>query len=262
MPTRPRNSRSRSIASASSPAPSGSTRRAQRQHAQRVALHRRLGAAAASARACADSVVRGSTTSAAPLTYATRSLADEVHGGHALALGAEGDLAAAAARARPPPGVAGRPSRRARPARPRSGRRRPTSRRRPGTSRASLHSSAGAQELRQRRGIDDLAVRAEAPERLVAGALHARSSRCGVQTRCTVISFSVSVPVLSVQMTVVSPSVSTADRRRTSALRLRHPLRTPSRATASRSGSSPFGTSATDHADREHEPVLHGSCRP
>jgi hypothetical protein len=35
----------------------------------------------------------------------------------------------------------------------------------------------------------------------------------GVQSRRTVIRFSVRVPVLSVRMTVVAPSVSTADRR-------------------------------------------------
>ena len=62
--------------------------------------------------------------------------------------------------------------------------------------------------------------------------------------RCTVISFSVSVPVLSVQITVVSPSVSTDDRRRTSALRFA--IRCVASASESVTvGSSPSGTSAT-----------------
>ena len=70
------------------------------------------------------------------------------------------------------------------------------------------------------------------------------SSRSGVQTRWTVISFSVSVPVLSVQITVVSPSVSTEDRRRTSALRFA--IRCVASASDSVTvGSSPSGTSAT-----------------
>jgi hypothetical protein len=54
----------------------------------------------------------------------------------------------------------------------------------------------------------------------------------------------VSVPVLSVQMIVVSPSVSTADRRRTSALRLA--IRCDAIASDIVTvGSSPFGTSET-----------------
>ena len=66
--------------------------------------------------------------------------------------------------------------------------------------------------------VDNRASGAEPAERLVPGALHVDSAS-GVQTRLTVISFSVSVPVLSVQITVVSPSVSTDESRRTSAFR-------------------------------------------
>ena len=62
--------------------------------------------------------------------------------------------------------------------------------------------------------------------------------------RCAVIWFSVSVPVLSVQITVVAPSVSTDDRRRTSALRFA--IRCVASASESVTvGSSPSGTSAT-----------------
>jgi hypothetical protein len=56
--------------------------------------------------------------------------------------------------------------------------------------------------------------------------------------------FSVSVPVLSVQMTVVSPSVSTDDNRRTSALRFA--IRCVASASESVTvGSIPFGTTDT-----------------
>ncbi len=69
-------------------------------------------------------------------------------------------------------------------------------------------------------------------------------SPAGVQTRSTVIWFSVRVPVLSVQITVVSPSVSTDESRRTSALRFA--IRCVARASDSVTvGSRPSGTSAT-----------------
>ena len=60
----------------------------------------------------------------------------------------------------------------------------------------------------------------------------------------TVISFWVSVPVLSVQMTVVQPSVSTAERRLISALRLAMRC-TPMARDSVTVGSSPSGTKAT-----------------
>ena len=52
----------------------------------------------------------------------------------------------------------------------------------------------------------------------------AQRPAAGVQTATTRISLRVSVPVLSVQMTVVLPSVSTAGSRRTTARRRGHPL--------------------------------------
>ena len=65
----------------------------------------------------------------------------------------------------------------------------------------------------------------------------------GVHTSTTAISLRVSVPVLSVQMKVVEPSVSTASSRRTSACS-RHPL-APIASDSVTVGSRPSGTSAT-----------------
>jgi hypothetical protein len=65
-----------------------------------------------------------------------------------------------------------------------------------------------------------------------------------VQTVVTRMRFSVSVPVLSVQMTVVEPSVSTALRRLTTAPR-RARSRTPTASARVMVGSSPSGTFAT-----------------
>ena len=73
------------------------------------------------------------------------------------------------------------------------------------------------------------------------------------------IRFSVSVPVLSVQMTVVEPSVSTAHSRLTSAPRARQP-RTPTASASVIVGSSPSGTLATSSpiakttASRDRQP--------
>ena len=64
--------------------------------------------------------------------------------------------------------------------------------------------------MRARRGVPD--------------ALDSASSPRGVQARRSTISLRVSVPVLSVQITVVEPSVSTAGSSRTTARRARHPL--------------------------------------
>ena len=66
-----------------------------------------------------------------------------------------------------------------------------------------------------------------------------------VTTSTTLIRFWVMVPVLSVQMKVVAPSVSTASRRRTSALRsaMVWAPRARDRVTV---GSRPSGTSATE----------------
>ena len=70
------------------------------------------------------------------------------------------------------------------------------------------------------------------------------TSPTGVQMRTARILFSVSVPVLSVQMTVVDPRVSTALRRLTSApRRARSP--TPTASASVIVGNSPSGTLAT-----------------
>ncbi len=78
-----------------------------------------------------------------------------------------------------------------------------------------------------------------------------RRSPRGVQTAAARIRFSVSVPVLSVQMTVVEPSVSTAreplDERAPSA----RAARTPTARARVMVGSSPSGTLATMQPDRE-----------
>ena len=70
----------------------------------------------------------------------------------------------------------------------------------------------------------------------------------------TVISFSVSVPVLSVQMTVVSPSVSTDESRRTSAFRFA--MRCVATASDERHGrEEPLGDVGDHDADGEDEAV-------
>ncbi len=66
----------------------------------------------------------------------------------------------------------------------------------------------------------------------------------GVHTSVTCIRFCVSVPVLSVQITVVDPSVSTADRRFTTAP-ARASTRTPTASASVIVGSRPSGTFAT-----------------
>ena len=66
----------------------------------------------------------------------------------------------------------------------------------------------------------------------------------GSQTVVTRILFSVSVPVLSVQITVVDPNVSSAERRLTTAPR-RARSRTPTANARVMVGSSPSGTLAT-----------------
>ena len=71
------------------------------------------------------------------------------------------------------------------------------------------------------------------------------SSVCGaVQIAVTCIRFSVSVPVLSVQITFVEPSVSTALRRLTTAPR-RTSSRTPTASASVITGSRPSGTLPT-----------------
>ena len=74
-----------------------------------------------------------------------------------------------------------------------------------------------------------------------------------VQIVVTCMSFWVSVPVLSVQITVVEPSVSTAERRFTIALRLAR-SRTPIASARVMVGSRPSGTFAYDQPDGEAGP--------
>ena len=81
-----------------------------------------------------------------------------------------------------------------------------------------------------------------------------RSRAAGVQTVTIDISLHVSVPVLSVQMNVVEPSVSTASRRRTSAWLCAIRL-APIASDNVTVGSRPSGTSATVTPDSEQEAV-------
>ena len=80
------------------------------------------------------------------------------------------------------------------------------------------------------------------------------TSPCGVHTVTTVISLRVSVPVLSVQMNVVEPSVSTASRWRTrawwSAMRW-----APMASDSVTVGQQALGDEGDHHADAEEEPV-------
>ena len=80
--------------------------------------------------------------------------------------------------------------------------------------------------------------------RLVALPVDASPYPTGVQTSTTAISLRVSVPVLSVQMKVVEPSVSTDSRRRTRAFR-RAIRCAPTASESVTVGSSPSGTRAT-----------------
>ena len=74
-----------------------------------------------------------------------------------------------------------------------------------------------------------------------------RRSRPPARTRCTVISFWVSVPVLSVQMTMVEPSVSTAGSLRMMARRFAMRL-TPMASVMVTAAGSPSGMAATASA--------------
>ena len=78
--------------------------------------------------------------------------------------------------------------------------------------------------------------------------------RAPVQTAVTRMRFSVSVPVLSVQITSVEPSVSTALRRFTTAPR-RTSSRTPTASASVITGSRPSGTLPTSRPDREDDRV-------
>ncbi len=73
----------------------------------------------------------------------------------------------------------------------------------------------------------------------------------GRTSAVTVISFRVSVPVLSLQMTVVEPSVSTADSRRTTAPR-RAMRWTPTASAIVIATGQPLGDHPDDLADADH----------
>ena len=73
------------------------------------------------------------------------------------------------------------------------------------------------------------------------------------------MAFCVSVPVLSVQMTCAQPSVSTAGRRRTSALR-RAMRVVPSASTIVVTAGSPSGIAATASATATRNSSRGGAC--
>ena len=98
----------------------------------------------------------------------------------------------------------------------------------------------GRAGLARRRGV---AGEARLGRRTAVRAADGRSPS-GVQTVVTRIRFSVSVPVLSVQITAVEPRVSTADSRLTRAPR-RAISRTPTASASVMVGSRPSGTLAT-----------------
>ena len=104
----------------------------------------------------------------------------------------------------------------------------------------------GEAVLEARLGVtgDGLAVERERARRRVTDALRPRPCSPGSQTSRTVIWFAVSVPVLSVQMTVVEPSVSTLESFLTSTLRLAMRWAATDSAMVS-VGSRPSGTLAT-----------------
>ena len=158
----------RSIASGPSPPPSGSTPARDREHAQRVGLHRRRPPPPRAARSSAESVVARQHDLGGALDVGDPLAADQVDGRHALALGAERAARAAGAPARPPARAAGRPSRRGRRAPPRSGRRGSTTRSPPCTSRASLQRSPARSSSPSGAGSTTSAAGEEAPEGLVA----------------------------------------------------------------------------------------------
>ncbi len=110
----------------------------------------------------------------------------------------------------------------------------------------------GAQELGERPRVDHLRRRGGSGRTARSPRPRRRTSPSSVQTRWTVIWFSVSVPVLSVQMTVVSPRVSTAESRRTSALR-RAIRCVAERERERHRRQEPLGDVRHHDADREHE---------
>jgi hypothetical protein len=88
------------------------------------------------------------------------------------------------------------------------------------------------------------ASRLAATASVLAGPPASKLVPAPVQIRCTVIRFAVNVPVLSVQITVVEPSVSTALRRFTTAPRPTS-SRTPTASASVITGSIPSGTLPT-----------------
>ena len=131
-------------------------------------------------------------------------------------------------------------------------------------SRALLHSAAAGEQLAQvRRGgrrRAGAAAPAELPRRLVADAGRRSSAAPAAQASRTVISFCVSVPVLSVQITVQAPSVSTAESFLISALR-RAMRCTPIASASVTVGRSPSGTKATTIPTAKMKPTRERPAR-
>ena len=120
---------------------------------------------------------------------------------------------------------------------------------------ASLHSTAAGSSPRaagRRHGCHLAAAQAEGAVRLVARAADLEHVARRRRSLRTVISFRVRVPVLSEQMTVTEPSVSTAGRRRMMALR-RAMRSTPIASVIVMTAGRPSGMAATASADRGQE---------
>ncbi|GMA25957.1 hypothetical protein GCM10025864_37160 [Luteimicrobium album] len=117
----------------------------------------------------------------------------------------------------------------------------------PGTTCASLHRATASTTDRRSGWAPSVAAAPSGVVTAPSGAYPAPSTsnvRSAVRTTRAVISFLVSVPVLSEQIVVTAPSVSTDGRRRVIALR-RAICWTPSASVMVTSAGSPSGTAAT-----------------
>ena len=131
---------------------------------------------------------------------------------------------------------------------------------------ALLHAAAVSREFGGARSARIMglpappAVRGSSPSRASSTRLH-RVPRSGVHTATGRILFSVRVPVLSVQITSVQPSVSTALSRLTSARG--GPGRRPPTASASViTGQQALRDVAGEQPDREHDAAVRGEAGP
>ncbi len=172
------------------------------------------------------------------------------HDRHALARGVERELVATRALGLQLLDVEAGLRRRRPASRPRSDRRGSSTTSLPSAGarrRALLQSTAAARQSSRRvfaSPVTGLAVEREGARRARSRRPRPRRVSPGSQTSRTVIWFAVSVPVLSVQMTVVEPSVSTLESFLTSTLRLAMRCAATESAIVS-VGSSPSGTLAT-----------------